>query len=76
MVNQVRLYSKGGTPTENIIEDLELVAVPAVDDTICLEYDRDTKTVYRVLSRRFYVLCTQTDTKNKFDRIALEVEEV
>lgn len=76
MVHKVRLYVKGGTVRENIIEDLDLIALPDVGDTLCLEYGRDYEPVYRVISRRFFVLCTETDTKNKFDRIALEVEKV
>ncbi|MEM1428603.1 MAG: hypothetical protein AAGG09_04010 [Pseudomonadota bacterium] len=76
MVIKVRLYAKGGTVTENMIEDLDLIALPDVGDTICLEYGRGHEPVYRILSRRFFVLCTDTDTQNKYDRVALEVEEV
>lgn len=76
MVIKTRLYVKGGTVTENMIEDLDLIALPDVGDTICLEYGRGHDPIYRILSRRFFVLCTQSDTKNKFDRVALEVEEV
>lgn len=75
MMIRVRLYAKGGTATEDIIEDLDLLALPDVGDTLCLEYGRGHELVYRVLSRRFFVLCTETDTKSKFDRVALEVEE-
>lgn len=76
MVIKVRLYAKGGTVTEDMIEDLDLISLPAVGDTLCLEYGRGHEPVYRVLSRRFFALCTETDTKNKFDRVALEVEKV
>lgn len=76
MTIKVRLYAKGGTATENTIEDLDLVTLPNVGDTLCLEYGRGHEPVYRVTSRRFYVLCTETDTKNKYDRVALEVEQV
>lgn len=76
MVIAARLYAKGGNVKENVIEDLDLIALPDVGDTICLEYGRGHQPVYRILSRRFFVLCTGTDTQNKFDRVALEVEEL
>lgn len=75
MAIKVRLYAKGGTVKEDVIEDLDLIALPNAGDTLCLKFGRGGEAVYRVLSRRFSVLCTEADTNNKFDLVALEVEE-
>jgi len=73
---KLRLFSKGGNPKDDVIEDIEFPEVPSVGDTICLEYGAGHEPVYRVLSRRFFVLCTEAETKGKFDRVGIEVEEI
>ncbi len=76
MTFRVRLNATGMTGKNGLIEEVMMNAIPSVGDAVSLDYGQNDKRAYTVLSRRFHVACTQSDTENKFDFIALEVEEI